>query len=317
MGNILITGITGQDGTFLTKELISEKENLIVGITRNSNAQTFYNNLSSLGVDTYSNLQLVNIDLTQEIEVQNLFSKFKFDYVYNLSGPSSVYESLHNPSIGRIIENIFDNLINGCKKNNLTPRFFQASSSEMFENNEGKLNENSKMMPRNPYSVAKMKNHQKVINLNEKLKWNIFSGILFNHESEFRSAEYLFPKIIRQTKEISEKKRNVLRIGSLEYERDWSFAGDIAIAIKEIALNGTKPTYVVGSGTGTSIRFLIDFVFDYFSLNPEKYIEIDQQILRPNDPMKIVSDPSLINRELNWKNTISIEKLIERCINLI
>lgn len=280
MGNILITGITGQDGIFLTKELISEKENLIVGITRKNNTQTFYNNLSSLGVDTYSNLQLVNVDLTQEIEVQNLFNKFKFDYVYNLSGPSSVYESLHNPSIGRIIENIFDNLINGCKKNNLTPRFFQASSSEMFENNEGKLNENSKMMPRNPYSVAKMKNHQKVINLNEKLKWNIFSGVLFNHESEFRSAEYLFPKIIRQTKEISEKKRNVLRIGSLEYERDWSFAGDIAVAIKEIALNGTKPTYVVGSGTGTSIRFLIDFVFDYFSLNPEKYIEIDQQILK-------------------------------------
>jgi len=216
-----------------------------------------------------------------------------------------------------MIENIFDNLINGCKKNNITPRFFQASSSEMFEINEGKLNENSKMKPRNPYSLSKLRNHQKVINLNKELEWNIFSGVLFNHESEFRSAEYLFLKIIKQTKEIAEKKRNVLKIGSLEYQRDWSFAGDIAIAIKEITLNGTKPTYVVGSGTSTSIKFLIDFVFDYFGLNPEKYIEIDEKILRPNDPLKIVSDPSLINRELNWRTAISIEKLIKRCIKLI
>ena len=317
MENILITGITGQDGIFLTKQLIDKKENFIVGITRKNDTKTFYNNLSSLGVNDHSNIQLMKVDLTDQKEVQNLIKKFKFDYVYNLSGPSSVYESLKNPFIGKMIENIFDNLINGCKKNNITPRFFQASSSEMFEINEGKLNENSKMKPRNPYSLSKLRNHQKVINLNKDLEWNIFSGVLFNHESEFRSAEYLFPKIIKQTKEIAEKKRNVLKIGSLEYQRDWSFAGDIAIAIKEITLNGTKPTYVVGSGTSTSIKFLIDFVFDYFGLNPEKYIEIDEKILRPNDPLKIVSDPSLINRELNWRTAISIEKLIKRCIKLI
>lgn len=317
MPNIFITGITGQDGTFLTSELLKDRSNFIIGTSRQLENIYFQSRLSSLKVSNRENLKIVNINLEKKEEILELFSNIKFDYIYNLSGPSSVYKSLKDVSIGKSIETIFNNLIDACIKNKIFPNFFQASSSEMFATSSSKLDENSPLKPRNPYSTSKMKNHLQVIELRNAFEWNIYSGILFNHESEFRSKDYLFPKIINQVKEIKDKKRNLIKLGSLDYERDWSFAGDIAIAIEKINKFGKQPTYVVGSGKGTTIKYITDYVFDYFNLNPEKYIEIDDQILRPFDPIRIVANPNLINKDLNWKYDMKIEDLINRCINFI
>ena len=151
------------------------------------------------------------------------------DYVYNLTGPSSVYESIKTPDESiKKITTIFNNLTESLIKSKNFCNFFQSSSSEMFGNtNESILNENSNFKPNSPYATAKLINHESVINLNKTYDWPIVSGIMFNHESEFRTDNYLFPKIINSAIKIYFKKDDVLEIGSLDYKRDWSYAKDI------------------------------------------------------------------------------------------
>ena len=154
----LITGITGQDGLFLTNYLQGE-ENNIIGISRNKNNDTFFSNLKYLNNESdLNNIEIKNINLTIIEEVSNLITEYKPDYIFNFSGPSSVYESIENPIESKNqIENIFLNLVNSCSQNNFFPNFFQASSSQMFDISENKLDEKSKFLPQSPYAEAKLK----------------------------------------------------------------------------------------------------------------------------------------------------------------
>ena len=137
---------------------------------------------------------------------------------------------------------------------------------------------------------------------------------MFNHESQFREDGYLFMKIINGAIDIKNKKLKKLTVGSLDYVRDWSFAGDISKAIYAITNKGSSNTYVIGSGKGNSIKTVIEIIFDYFNLNLDKYIDIDENLIRKGDPVSIVSNPKKLNNELGWNNTISFEDLIKICI---
>ena len=239
MEKVLITGITGQDGLFLTREIIlSDPNTKIYGISRNKNNLDFKKKLDSLGITNRNNIEMFNIDLSNKDEVNKFINSIEVTQIYNLSGPSSVYESIKNPiSSYDKITVIFENLINSIKSSNLNISFFQASSSEMF--GKSKLNtfsENSNFNPQSPYAKAKLHNHQQVIDLSRT--FNIKSGIMFNHESEFRDSKYLFSKIIRTAKKIKTKELNKLTVGSLTYERDWLFAGDVAKAMMKIINEG-------------------------------------------------------------------------------
>ena len=193
--------------------------------------------------------------------------------------------------------------------------FFQASSSEMFSNaNNQNLDEKSNFGPRSPYSEAKLQNHQKTIEYWKTYNWKIYSGIMFNHESEFRGEDYLFMKIINSARLIKFKKLKKFTVGSLDYQRDWLFAGDVVKAITKIMNNGKDYNYVIGSGEANSIHNLIEIVFEYFDLKWEKYINVDPSLLRKNDPKIICSNPKKLMSELNWKNEYSFEKLVHRCI---
>ena len=319
MKKILITGISGQDGLFLTNHLINTYENLeIIGTSRQDNHSIFYNNLLSLGLENRENVSVYKIDLNNYNIVNNLISDFKPNYVYNLSGPSSVYESFRNVENKTLITNIFDNLTNALIKSNNFARFFQASSSEMFSPNcREDLNEKSEFAPNSPYASAKLDNHNKVISLNKKYDWKIYSGITFNHESEFRKQDYLIMKIIIAAWKIKNNKESNLTIGSLHYKRDWSHAQDIVVAINLLTEKGASPDYVIGSGKGRAIKDILDYVFQKYNLDWTKYVEIDENLLRDGDSNKIISDPRKIKNELNWETKITFEQMLDRCIDKI
>lgn len=319
MKKILITGISGQDGLFLTNHLINKYEKLeIIGTSRQNNHSIFYKNLLSLGLENRGDVSVYQIDLNDYNIVNNLISDFKPHYVYNLTGPSSVYESFNNAENKKIITNIFDNLTSALIKTNNFARFFQASSSEMFSPNcNEKLNENSEFLPNSPYALAKLDNHNKVISLNKKYNWNIYSGITFNHESEFRKKNYLIMKIITAAWKIKNNKGSNLTIGSLDYMRDWSHAQDIVVAINLLTEKGASPDYVIGSGKGKKIKDILDYVFQKYNLDWTDFVQIDKNLLRDGDSKKIISDPRKIKNELNWETKITFEQMLDRCIGKI
>ena len=314
----LITGITGQDGLFLTKNILNkEPEAQIVGISRNSHLDGYYTNLKYLiGDSFFENISIKKVNLLDSKETSKFISKINPKKIFNLSGPSSVYESLDESKKSyEIITNIFHNLTNACINLNNLPSFFQASSSEMFnqEHNEC-LDENNMFKPSSPYAKAKYKIHTDISNLRNQFNWNINSGIMFNHESEFRDNDYLFMKIINGAIGIKEGKNNKITLGSLEIIRDWSYAEDFAEAMFRIVSSEEGDDYVIGSGLGKSIQELVENVFSFFDLDWKLYINIDENLLRLGDPKNVVSNPKKILDKLNWKTETSFESLIQKCI---
>ena len=184
----------------------------------------------------------------------------------------------------------------------------------MFGASNRILNENSPFSPNSPYAEAKLINHLKVKELNENYNWPIFSGIMFNHESEFRGKDYLIMKIIRSAKEISLNPNKRLTLGSLDYIRDWSYASDTVNAIYEITSKGSASDYVIGSGVGKTIKEMVDHIFNYFNLDWTNFVDINQSLLREGDPIRIVSDPSKLKMELNWNTKINFNQMLDKCI---
>ena len=319
MKNILITGITGQDGIFLTSKLLDEygSDVKVIGITRKENDRLFFNKLSTINDKSFSSIKLLKLNLLNKESVQKLIKDVKFDFVYNLSGPSSVYDSLKNKSRTELlIYNYFNNLISAFKKADYFPSFFQASSSEMFGNvtNES-LVENSRFSPNSPYAESKLKVHKLALDLRDDLGWKICCGIMFNHESEFRKKEYLFMKIIQYVEDLNKNGfKQKLKIGSLNIKRDWSFAGDICEAIYLISHFANSSSYVLGSGKSVSINYIIDFIFKYYDLNYKDFVVTDKKLLRKGDPNNIISNPQKIKKELGWEVKYSIDDLLIRCI---
>jgi len=317
MEKILITGITGQDGIFLSKKLLEDNESLhIYGTTRNKH-NSFFERLNFLQPKTVNKLSILEVDLQDFNVLNQLIEQIKPTKLINLSGPSSVYQSLGDPN--KTIDSInaiFDNLINSFFKANINGVFFQALSSEMFEvNNFGKIDEKVNLKPRSPYAIGKAQIFEKSLEIRDKNGVNICNGILFNHESEFRNDEYLFMKVINSAINISKNKQSELTVGSLELVRDWSYAKDTVEAIYKIIENSYSKDYVVGSGEGHSIKELILTVFDEFNLDFETHVKTDNNLLRIGDPQTIVSNPSKIYNELGWKTTTTFKELIFKCIN--
>ena len=312
---ILITGITGQDGIFLSAALLQSSKNIeIFGTSRSSNNTLFYERLKQLlALDDLKKIKIVNINLLDELEVINFLKFNKFNKIIHLSGPSSVYSSYLDPiKYKDLIIKQFDNLVDGCISSNNYPIFFQASSSEMFSTHaELPLNEESNMLPRSPYAEAKFEIHNKIQDYKNSQNWNIKSGIMFNHESEFRPNEFLIMKIISTAISIYSGSSEKLNLGSLEYSRDWTYAKDMAEAIVKISNESDPIDYVIGSGISHSILDIVKIVFEFFELEFKQYLEINETLLRKGDPVHIKSDPELILKRLNWKAHSSINEIIE------
>jgi len=317
MENILITGITGQDGIFLTHKLIKQNKNFsIIGISRQKDSLPFYNKLKLLGTNDFSKIKILHTDLTNKQAVDLLIKEVSPTRVFNLSGPSSVYDSLNYPeNTNKLITGIFDNLTESLITHENFCNFFQASSSEMLSGGlDGVIDENSEEKPNSPYAISKLNNHKKVLKLSDEFSWNIISGIMFNHESEFRDSNYLTSKIISGVKNINNNKLEFLDIGSIDYMRDWSFAGDVMDAIVKLSYGNAQGSYIIGSGVGHTIQEILEIVFGYYDLNWKKYVSIDKNLLREGDPKVKIANPKKIFSEFGWKAETSFSDLIIRCI---
>ena len=314
MKNVLITGVSGQDGIFLTSKLLEENKFNIFGVTR-SNHKYVFKKINSLQKNGLERIKLINTNLENSQDVNKLILDIKPDIVFNLTGPSSVYDSFKDNNLSKdLMIKIFDNISSACINLNNFPNFFQASSSEMYGTNKNKkLDENDYFMPNSPYAEGKYEIHKKIMNLNKEYGFNIKSGIMFNHESEFRTDDYLFMKIINFA--LNQKRPNKkLEIGSLEYIRDWSFAGDLTNAIFDITVYGKDSVYCIGSGEGNTIRDLLIIVFEYFNLDYKEFVLENKNLLRANDPVERISNPKKLVSELNWKPNLNFEELVIRCI---
>lgn len=320
MDRVIISGISGQDGIFLTSKLFSLNKNMkIYGISRNINNPDFYKKLTRINKNSnINNVQLINTKLFNYNEAYKLISDLKPSFIFNLAGPSSVSESINNEKYYKVhLEDSFDNIANTVISLNLKTKIFQASSSEMFDYSEGRLNEQSILKPRNPYSNSKYKIHIKIQNLRKKSGLNVSSGIMFNHESEFRSEKFLMMSIIQNALKIKSKELKNFKIGSIDYVRDWSFAGDIMEAVIKVMQQDVLEDFVLGSGKGTQVKKLLEYVFSFLNLNWEEYVIIDKTILRKNDPLSIVSNPTKILNKIGWKVEMDIENLLFRMLDNI
>ena len=275
----LISGITGQDGIFLTSYILKNNKNdLVYGISRNQNKENFEKRIIHTLGDSkkINNLKIINVDITNENDTSKIIYEIKPNYLYNLSGPSSVYKSmLDGGATHNQIIQIFNNLINPIIKENLKCNIFQASSSEMFDLSSDPLDEKSNFNPRSPYAEAKLHLHRHIEEVKTDHKINISSGIMFNHESEFRDDEYLIMKIINSAISINKKKKGKLKVGSLNLVRDRSYAKDIAKAIYLINMENGSEDYVIGSGIGNNVKNILKIVFEYYDLNWEDFVIVD------------------------------------------
>ena len=317
MKKVLITGISGQDGIFLAKKFLeSNSDTILYGVSRN--IKSVHKKLKYLNPNlNKNNLNLISMDLMDSKKCSELLIDMNFDEIYNLSGPSNVYESLKYPKlIKEQITKIFNNLTETIIQNNIQTNFFQASSSEMYGKYiKGKLDENSLFNPNSAYAEAKLLNHMKILEYSQDYKWCITSGIMFNHESEFRDSSFLFMKIINTAIEIHKNHTGKLLLGSLEYKRDWSYAEDIVNAIYLINQNPKSKTYVIGSGKSHSIKQLVELVFQEFNLNYKNYIEIDENLLRKDDSHEICSNPLKLEEDYGWKPKYHFEDFVKKILN--
>jgi len=313
--NVLITGITGQDGIFLTNELLNNKNVNIYGTSRKYNKHLFVSKLNYLNKNIdFDRINIINSNLLLEEEVFGILNKIKPDYIYHMSGPSSVYDSLTNTELSKQIILIFDNLITSCIKLNIFPNFFQSSSSEMFgKNTKTMLDEKSEFIPNSPYGDSKALIHHKISSIRKEYKWSLASGIMFNHESEFRQDDYLFMKIINYAMDIN-KQNSQLTLGSLELKRDWSYAKDIANAAVLINQSNCNSDYVLGSGKSKQIKYVANKIFQYFDLDYKDYVKVNENLLRSGDPLERISNPNKIKKDLNWEAKTSISEIINKII---
>ena len=315
MKKVLITGITGQDGLFLSSKLLEyNPQTQIFGTSRNIDNKNFFKNLEILNINNYEKIKLIKVNLLDSQAVNNLIKDITPDAVYNLTGPSSVYESISNPKIANEIEIIFHNLINALVLNANFCKFFQSSSSEMFGPSNFKLNENSYFSPNSPYSLAKLNNHYKVSELREKYDWKIYSGIMFNHESEFRTNNFLIMKIIEGAINVKKKKTNLLTVGSLDIVRDWSYAKDVVEAMQAILEEGKEFNYNIAFGKSHRIKNVIEIVFSYLDLNWVRYVNVDSSLLREGDYAHREADITKILNHTKWKPKTPLEQFLENII---
>src|SRR5204863_3592479 len=277
MTTAIITGITGQDGSYLA-ELLLEKGYKVVGIVRRSST-TPYERISHL-VDR---VELVSADLLDQTSLTDVVGDCKPDEIYNLAAQSLVQTSWTQPVLtGEFTALGVTRMLEAMKKAAPNARFYQASSSEMFGKvHESPQRESTPFYPRSPYGVAKVYGHWITVNYREQYGMYAVSGILFNHESPRRGLEFVTRKVTDAVARIKLGKASELRLGNLDSSRDWGFAGDYVEAMWRMLQQQEPKDYVVGTGKMHSVRDLCAAAFGHVGLDWQKYVKVDPRFVRP------------------------------------
>lgn len=305
----LIFGALGQDGKFLSEELL-RMGNEVCGFVR-SGAETKVPN----GIE---GVTYVAGNLLDRSFVEKTIDKCNPDYIYNLASLSSVKNSFDFPELSEQINYIFVEMLleimRERRDRNMPPmRLFQASSSEMFgPNPKGPLNENSEMNPQSPYALHKYKAHKSAIRFREEYELPVYTAILFNHESHLRKPTFASRKITQGAFQIASGKKDSLQLGNIDSLRDWGYAGDYVKAISMIVNRDTPDDFVVATGELHSLREICEIAFEVIGLGDyQRYIRIDESLKRKNDTSGLIGNPTKIWNELGWKSKTSFRGMVE------
>jgi GDPmannose 4,6-dehydratase len=306
MPTALITGVTGQDGSYLA-ELLLSKGYQVVGMVRRSSTVTF-ERIEQI-VDQ---IIIVPGDLHDQSSLVNVLEEYKPTEVYNLAAQSFVPTSWSQAVLtGEVTAMGVTRLLEAIRLVDPKIRFYQASSSEMF----GKVlevpqRESTPFYPRSPYGVAKVYGHWITVNYRESYDMFAVSGILFNHESPRRGLEFVTRKISRGAAMIKLGLLKELRLGNLEARRDWGFAGDYVEAIWLMLQQENPDNYVIGTGETHAVREFCEIAFSHLSLDYKDYVVQDPRFYRPAEVDLLVSDPTKARMELKWEQSVNFDELV-------
>src|SRR5579862_3590310 len=307
MPTALVTGITGQDGSYLA-ELLLEKGYEVIGLHRRSSTPTF-ERVSHL----IDRITMVPADLLDEASMIRVLRDHQTDEVYNLAAQSFVMTSFNQPILtGEVTALGVTRLLDAILLVDPSIKFYQASSSEMF----GKVvqvpqNENTPFYPRSPYGVAKVYGHWITVNYRESYDLFAVSGILFNHESERRGREFVTRKISDGVARIKLGMLDKLRLGNLEAQRDWGFAGDYVRAMWLMLQQETAEDFVIATGRTHRVRDFCRLAFEAVDLKWEDHVVQDPRFYRPAEVDLLVGDPSKAKRVLGWHPETTFEDLVD------
>lgn len=306
----LITGITGQDGSYLAELLLSKGYD-VYGMVRRSSVERF-ERLEQIK----DKVALVQGDLTDQSSLDEAIKEIQPAEVYNLAAQSFVPTSWNQPTLtGEVTGLGTTRLLEAVRKHCPTARFYQASSSEMFGKvREVPQTELTPFHPRSPYGVAKVYGHFITVNYRESYGLYACSGILFNHESPRRGLEFVTRKITNGVARIKHGLSEELRLGNLDAKRDWGFAGDYVEAM-HLMLQQTEPDdYVVATGETHTVREFVEIAFASAGLKWEDYVVFDKRFMRPAEVDILVGDPTKAKTKLGWTPTVSFERLIQMMV---
>ena len=310
MPTALITGITGQDGSYLA-EFLLEKSYKVVGMVRRSSTVTF-DRIEHIQDD----IELEQGDLHDQGSLVNVIEKYEPDEIYNLAAQSFVPTSWNQPVLtGEVTALGVTRFLEAIRQVKPDARFYQASSSEMFGRvRETPQGEETPFYPRSPYGVAKVYGHWVTVNYRESHDLFAVSGILFNHESPRRGLEFVTRKITSYAAGIKLGVYDKLPLGNLESQRDWGFAGDYVQAMW-LMLQQEKPEdFVIGTGKTHSVRDFCERTFKILDMNYEDYVVKDERFFRPAEVDLLIADPKKANAILKWEPQIDFQALIEMMV---
>src|SRR5207244_3336815 len=307
----LITGITGQDGSYLAEWLL-EQDYRVCGMVRRASTENFQR-IEHLR----DRVQLLQGDLLDQTSIATVLDQVRPDEVYNLAAMSFVPTSWQQPvltaeftALG--VTRLLDALRQVCPQ----ARFYQASSSEMFGRAyETPQRESTPFHPRSPYGVAKVYGHYITVNYRESYGLFACSGILFNHESPRRGLEFVTRKISYSVAKIKLGMASELRLGNLEAKRDWGFAGDYVRAMWLMLQQDTAEDYVIGTGETHRVGDFVQIAFDHVGLDWKKHVVVDPQFYRPAEVDLLLADPSKARKKLGWTPDVGFEDLVTRMVD--
>ena len=311
MPTALITGITGQDGSYLAELLLSKGYN-VVGVARRSSTVT-YERVEHLLDD----ITVVQGDLHDQGSLLALLEEYEPTEIFNLAAQSFVPTSWSQPALtGDVTALGVTRILEAMRFVNPKIKFYQASSSEMF----GKVlevpqNENTPFYPRSPYGVAKVYGHWITINYRESFDMFAVSGILFNHESPRRGLEFVTRKITDGVSRIKLGLAKELRLGNLDSRRDWGFAGDYVEAMWMMLQQDKPDNFVIGTGETHAVRELCEVAFGHVDLDYTEYVVQDERFYRPAEVDLLVSDPSKARSVLGWEPAVNFQELVTMMVD--
>ena len=314
----LVTGITGQDGSYLTELLLSKGYNVCGIVRRSSSFNT--GRIDHLYQDPHlrgSRLRLIFGDLTDGSSLNQILKTVKPAEIYNLASQSHVRVSFDIPEYTAEVTALGTiRLLDAIKESKIETKFYQASSSEMFgKARETPQTEKTPFHPRSPYAVAKVYAHWITVNYRESYDIFACNGILFNHESPRRGRTFVTRKIAEGAVRIKLGMQDKLFLGNLDAKRDWGYAGDYVEAMW-LMLQQPKPDdYIIATGKNYSVREFLDEAFRYLDLDWNKYVEIDPRYFRPSEVDSLLGDASKARKILGWKPKVNFKQLVQMMVD--